>query len=66
MKLDYVVSQLVYFRLLNCREELICKAIHLVYCAYIENTIENVDRNFYFRFPRYQHFAWGLQSIAMQ
>lgn len=66
MKLDYVVRQLAYVRLLNCREELICKAIHPVYCAYIENTIENVDRNFYFRFPTYQHFALGLQSIAMQ
>ena len=66
MKLDYIVRQLIYLRLLNCREEFIGKIIHPVYCAYIEKIIENVDRNFYFRFPRYQHFAWGLRNIVMQ
>lgn len=57
MKLDYVVRQLIYLWLLNCRAELIRKTILPAYCAYIENIIENVDRNLYLMFPRHQHFA---------
>jgi len=66
MKLNYLFRQLIYLRLFNCREELVCKTIHSVCCAYTENTTENVDRNFYFLFPRYQHFAGSHQTIAMQ